>query len=418
MRTALLAATKRMPSGALRADAMLAGRSVLAWQIDAATAMGCERFVCFCDAPTDTLLSLQKLVEENGGEFHAIRNNLQLVSLVRADDVLVMFADGLLADRAAAEEFCISENSDPNDPIEINLRKGIATLPAGHALVEVNPEDFERIDRDRHWAGISVMRAGQVHQLADLPPDGDAMSMLLRLALQARVECRPMAETGLTSGRWIVVDDVATLTDREAALIHESGATPSWTSPGKAVATLLTRRIAPKWLDNGPEITAVTGAFFAALGVGLTGIGYGAAGVGVLALAAFGGALSVDWSRLRNRLWGQNETKRYGQWLPALIDGLAILALILAMGMGANPVVTVSMATMAIGVSNLAGASTNDRGKSEQSDLPISLNSMTAFWQDRTTHLAGFALAAGFGHLPEAVAGFGVLALIQMLLRR
>ena len=67
MRTALLAALKRTDTGELRAELMLAGRSVLAWQVALANDLACERIICLYDAPSEEVFALQREVEAAGG---------------------------------------------------------------------------------------------------------------------------------------------------------------------------------------------------------------------------------------------------------------------------------------------------------------------------------------------------------------
>ena len=103
MRTALIAALERTDSGALRAGLPLAGRSVLARQVDLLRAVGCERILCLCEAADGDVLRVQHMVEAAGGTFQALRGFAHLPALVRADDELVILADGLLPDRALVQ---------------------------------------------------------------------------------------------------------------------------------------------------------------------------------------------------------------------------------------------------------------------------------------------------------------------------
>ncbi len=404
LRTALIAAIKRTDSGALRAEMMLAGRSVAGWQVDLAHALLCERVICLCEGPNDTLTTLQREVEERGGEFHAIRSNLQLVSLVRADDELIMMADGVLADRDAVMQFAAGTNGDAKSA----LHRGIAVLPAGHSLAASHPEDFERIAGDSHWAGFAVIRAGQVHKLADLPPDGDAMSLLLRLALQASVECRQLADGSADSGdgtaRWMIAHSGSAIAEREAALLDSSVSEPSWTGPGLAIAAIATRAIAPRWIEKGPEISALSAVFLTLSGVGLTGYGLPLVGLSLAAFGAFGGAMSAEWSALRSRLWSQDTSARRATMLTIALDCSAAIVLILALGVPISLVANAALPILAIGLAHLAGR--DDRA------------SVNAFWRDRGLHLIGFAIASGAGYLNEALSIFAIAALLQLLLRR
>ncbi len=395
MRTALISAVKRTDAGQLRADLMLGGRSVLAWQVELARGLKCERIICLCENAGENVLSLQQLVEQTGGEFHAIRSNLQLASLIRADDELIMLMDGLLADREVIARFTSADGM---------LKKGIATIPANHMLGGDHHEDFELIDRERRWAGFAEMRAGQVHKIADLPPDSDAMSLLLRLGLQSQLECRELSSDALEGDRWLLAVTGDGLAEREKALISQSSTIPSLTGPGRALAASLVKQITPRWLENGVEVSAATAAFLLVFGVILAGFGFGTAGLGVAAAGAFVGAISNSWAGLRQRLWS---TKRGGRLSYALhigTDLAATLILILVYGLAPNLVTQIALPILTVGIAHYAERVVADRP--------------AAFWQDRSLHLAFFAGAAAMGFIGEAMAVFSIAALAQLLIRR
>lgn len=399
MRTALLAAVKRTDAGRLRAELELGGRSVLAWQVELVRALGCERIVCLCEVPGGEVLALQKEVEAAGGAFHAIRSNIQLASLVRADDELVMILDGLVADRAIV----IAQTGFHEEAGGL-LAKGIATIPANHPLAAQHPEDFERIDRDRNWAGLAVMRASQVHKIADLPPDSEAMSLLLRLGLQARVEGREVSPEALDSGRWMLASDQGALVTRELALIESSARVPAWTGPGRAIAATFVHRIAPRWLRKGAEISALIALVLILSGLALTAFGMAPWGLGLAALGAFANAMSEAWSTLRAALWGAEVQGGIARFSTLATDALAAAALVLANTGSAPDIASATMPILAFGLARILGGETQA--------------SLASFWRDRTLHLAIFAIAAGFGVLEEALALFALGALVQLLLRK
>lgn len=394
MRTALLSAVKRTPAGELRGELMLGGRSVLGWQVALARNLGCVRIVCLCDAPSPELLAQQRIVEGEGGEFYTVRSSIQLTSIIRSDDELFMFADGLLLDAAAVTAFCAPQGS---------LQKGIATLPSGHALAETHPEDFERIDRDRHWAGLAVMRANVVHKLADLPPDGEAMSLLLRLALQARTECHEIPLEFAERGHWMLAHDGNALAERERALIVDSAPATSWSGPGMVFATVLVRRTAPLWLEKGSEISALIAGLLIVSGIVLSAMGFAVAGLVMAALGAFSGTLSGAWRHMRAALWSHSVGGSLARWMGRAVDLGAVFALALALWGPAIALPVLAWPLIAIGLARLA----------RQAGGEV----MGAFWRDRALHLLTFALSAAFGRLPEALVLFSLGALLQLMLR-
>ena len=402
MRTAFISAVKRTDRGDLRAHAMMAGRSVLGWQVDCARSLGCERIICLCDGATSEVLAQQSLVEASGAEFHAIRGNLQLASLVRADDELVMLLDGLLPDPDALKSLAFSDGA---------LAKGIATIPASHALAEAYPDDFERIDRDRHWAGFAAMRASQVHKLADLPPDSDPMSLLIRLGLQSRVECREVEQSALENKRWLLATSQEGLIEREQALVSSNAAVSPLSAPLNAAADGIVRQIAPRWIEKGGSVCAIAGLALVAMGLAVSGYGYGAAGLALAALGAFSGGLSAAWSRLRAALWFSEARSKRDNQVAMAIDLFCAIALTLAQTSSGASLPAAALGILAIGLARLAGMG------SPQATGTGAGTVLGAFWCDRALHMAGFAIAASTGVLAEVLALFSLGALLQLMLR-
>ena len=187
LRTALLSAVERSEDGTPRAFLELGGRTILVWQADLAISLGCERIVCLAQGPTPELLELQQELEEKGLSFQLIRGSLQLVSLLSADQDILVLADGLVFDRELAHA-------------AIGDKRGIAALPAEEGIAA----GFERIDANRAWAGLLVARANIVERLADMPPDVDTISLILRLALQAGVPVVLCDKQHLDSGNVLI----------------------------------------------------------------------------------------------------------------------------------------------------------------------------------------------------------------------
>ncbi|MBX9728897.1 MAG: hypothetical protein K2X31_08320, partial [Sphingopyxis sp.] len=105
MRIGLIAALRRSEDGtALRAALPLAGRSVLAWQAALLQSLGVERVLCLVDAPMGAVLDLQHELEARGVQFHALKGFAALPALVRAEDDLIVLADGLVPDAALVRE--------------------------------------------------------------------------------------------------------------------------------------------------------------------------------------------------------------------------------------------------------------------------------------------------------------------------
>ena len=400
MRTALLSAIRRDEEGELRASSMFLGRSVLAWQADWAWDLGCERVICLCENPGETVVSLQRDIEARGGEFHAIRSNLQLVGLVRAEEELVILLDGLVPDRKLLEDW--QRSSDQFKP-------SISTLPADHNLASEHPDDFERIDRDRRWAGIAALKAGQVHKLADLPPDGDAVSLLLRLGLQARVPCEELSPNSFGTGEVLFANSQKDVARSEPVIVETGSAALDWKGPGRALATLIVRKMAPNGIPFGVEAGFAAGVLFFLIGIALSVLGHLTAALICAGLGAFGVAFGSSWRAMRATLWRKRSGSKW-RVRTRIASDLAILlillfpSILLFLSEGRYEVEILALPIIAIGLSHVMSRE--------------GATFLSAWWSDRTSHALLFAAFSAFGSLADAIAAFALLALASIFLEQ
>lgn len=399
MRTALIAALARTDSGTLRAELVLAGRSVLAWQVALLRTLGAERILCLCDGAQGEVLRLQHAVEAEGAAFHALRGFSALPALVRAEDELIILRDGLVPDTALASSLLAAT------PRQRHL---IACLPKDSPLAVSHPDDFERIDAARCWAGLLVMRGAAVQNLADFPADAEPVSVLLRLALQAGTPCIDLTAAQLSPETWLLADNAAMLAAHEQGLIARAGGGADWGAPLAAVAGVLVRRLAPRGLVQGMPIAAGI-ALTLLLGASVTAaFGAAAAGLALAAAGAFAGAAAAAYASLAGQLRREPGAVQSAALLSRAVDGLAAAALLLALAppqlWAASWAPLAFCGPLAIGLARLAA-----RGSSAAA---------AAIWADRASQLAGLALAAALGFLPEATALFAAAGLGALLLRK
>ena len=265
----------------------MGGRTLLSWQVDLARDLGCDRFICLTDSKHEAFDELRLQIEEFGGEFHTISGPMPLVSLLSADQELVAIADGLIADRGKVGTI-------------LGRSRGVLCLPDEQGL----EAGFERIDAEHAWAGIFVARAQITERLAEMPPDSDTMSLLLRLALQSGNKLVPIDAEVLESGLWQLVRDSRDLAKREQNLLDATVERASWWGPTTAASRRLARLLSPDGLDKGPMITGVAGG---ALFAGALFASYFANPViafGLLALTVFFWSCREGLVRLKARLRG------------------------------------------------------------------------------------------------------------------
>ncbi|MEM1052041.1 MAG: hypothetical protein AAGI28_08095 [Pseudomonadota bacterium] len=395
MRIALISAVKLTPKGELRAELELAGRSVLAWQVDFALDSGCERVICLCDRNSVVTLEEQRRVENLGLSFHAARNLLQFRNLVRSDDHIFAQLDGLVLGGSA-----LNDVKKANDAAEI----GLYTLAANHVLSESHPADFERLDRERHWAGILGIPGGCLEALDEMPDDVDTMSLLLRLGLQARIPCKTVSSALLDDDQWLLVSDEQAMERRSDAVIAASVVRTSWSGPGTFAAAAVVRSSAKHWLGSGSEICAGLALTTMVMASVLSAIDCSLAGLGAATVATFVASLSVNARNLRQGISAHYKVSPALRTLAPLMSLLSVVVLILAYPRAADFAVQIAVPVLAIGLAHLAGQANNQR--------------RGAFWQDLPIHFLLFAVSDFFEVLQEALLLFSIGALLHLLLHR
>ncbi len=279
----------------------VAGRSVVQHQVEFALFMGCEKIACHAVGLPRELIELQHLVESYGARFQIIHNARALSGIVKAADELLVMADGLLVDQKLAAN-------------AVGDRPGILVFPAEEGVAA----GYERIDRDYAWAGLMLVRGSAVEHLADLSPDADPVSGLLRIALQAKTLAKPMKKGTLASPDWGIVRSDAEAKNFEQNWLQKNVNSAPFYAPllalsDRAAIHLAARSPMPRLGRIGSYLVA------AALG-GLAGIGgligYGAAGFllagasytawqlgrSASAVDAIGRSGSAKWTKLSSGL--------------------------------------------------------------------------------------------------------------------
>ncbi len=397
MRIGLIAALRHSEDAGLRAALPLAGRSVLAWQAALLQSLDVERVLCLTDSVTasDELLQLQHALEIGGIAFHALKGFTAIPALVRAEDDLVILADGLLPDPAVVRAVLGAEGA---------LMRAVATIPADHPLATAHPEDFERIDAAHCWAGVLAMRGAPVQQLADMPADADAISLLLRLALQAGTPVRDLAARELLPESWLLAVSAAALAKHETDLVARAAPPADWRAPGMALASALVRALVPRAFAQAGLVAGGLGLVLLLGAVLLAAFGPAAAALAVAGLGAFGAQISLGFTGIASRLRREELATCASDVLEAAVDILTSLTLWFALGPWPVWEPLAALGPVLIGLARLAArAPDNPLGRSAP---------------DRTSLLLLLALAAMVGRLPEAISCLALGLLTALLLRR
>ncbi|TCD05283.1 hypothetical protein EYB45_07320 [Erythrobacteraceae bacterium CFH 75059] len=159
MLIALLSPNRSLHAPAAQEDA---STLLLLRQAACAAASGCGRVLLVNGTPGQARL----IRERTGLTCLSVAGAHAIADMVTADQRLMVFASDLWI----ADELLARVDARHNQILTANAA---AAIPLG----------FERIDARRAWAGIMTVPGTCVAGLAALPPDSDAASALLRLAL-------------------------------------------------------------------------------------------------------------------------------------------------------------------------------------------------------------------------------------------
>lgn len=264
MRIGLIAIGEAVEATA--APGTLAGRSLSRHQLDFALAQGCRKIILHGHGASQDAIELRHAAEAAGVQFQIVRGVRDLPATVRGDDQLLVLAHGLLPDSVAAFD-------------QLMEGYGVLVLPAEAGW----SAGFERLDLAAAWGGAMVVPGRLVAQLDALPEDAEPVAALLRIARQAGVPERPLAERELAEGRWQIVRNPEAVRAIEPAWLRRRLPPVSAYRPTAWLARALVRRFGSAWLDKRGALFAFPAAAAGFLAAGLVSAWYG---VPALAFAA------------------------------------------------------------------------------------------------------------------------------------
>ncbi|MBU6266290.1 MAG: hypothetical protein KGN34_02035 [Sphingomonadales bacterium] len=257
-------------AGVLRGALNLGGVSLARHQLGTMLAVGCDRVICVAQSLDQEMLALQQVAEHAGARFHVVSGPHGLLGLVTATDEILALADGQSADTAAVRELLDHGPVVLVQPVVRGLQDG-----------------YERIDADQASGGAWRIPGRLVERLAELPPDADPFSALMRIALQAGITRRAVPDAMLASGRWKLVrgEGDAHALERDWIRLHVGISGPG--NPTFLAAQMLVRRFGGALLHSGTGGNIVAAGGVATLLTGLVAgwFGHGTIGFGMAALA-------------------------------------------------------------------------------------------------------------------------------------
>lgn len=314
MRIALLSSLELIEGGdpLPRAFVRIAGRSVLMRQLDLAIALGCERVACLCAGLSPDVIEVQHAAEKAGVRFNAIASSRSLSGLVKAADDLLVVADGLAFDGNVAVE-------------RLADSRRVLTLSAEDAV----PSGFERIDRDRAWAGLMIVGGQSVEALAELPADIDPVSSLLRIALQNGARTSQIPTALMLENEWSIIGSAEQAENFEGKWLDKTVKPIGFAAPIAAMAERLAKlavRRHRKPLQTS-RIAAGLGGMALLAGASAVWFEYPVAGIGAALIAWFALRFSTALGEILATHNGGGGTSNKGRWIgPIAIDLLLIFA--------------------------------------------------------------------------------------------
>ncbi|MCJ2181128.1 hypothetical protein MTR62_00160 [Novosphingobium sp. 1949] len=226
-----------------RAFLRIAGASLAQHQLGLALALKCHRVICIAPEPSPDLLAVQHLAEDSGVQFYVASGPRQIAAQVTASDDLFLITDGLFADPAGA----------------------VPLLEAGRSLVLVQPVEgpqasaFERIDLNRAAAGLARIPGSLVERLHEHPADCDAISTLMRIALQSRAAMIEVPAATRSGASWRLVRSEAEAVEVEQEWLREHFGTNGPRTPGRMLARSAALMLGSSLLQRGGASNLVSG---------------------------------------------------------------------------------------------------------------------------------------------------------------
>jgi len=293
----------------------LAGKTIARRQLDFALAAGCERVIALGNGALPEALALRHATEARGARFQCIGDAHGLLGAVPAGDELLVLAPGLVAEDASALE-------------ALERGSAVLVLPAGPGVAA----GFERIDLERAWAGALVLPGRLVERLSDLPSDSEATAALLRIALQARVAEKRLAEEALDIGSWSIVGGDGDLAPRQRAWLKRNLPEFAGFGAGRRLANLALRELALPMLSMPRALPALWGGLGLTLGAAIGAAAYGWSGAGFVLVAL--GALLAEFAagvlHLYSAPFGPSGHRRLAALVPGVVDAALAAVAVLA----------------------------------------------------------------------------------------
>jgi len=224
------------------------GRPLAQHQLDIAIVARCERIICLVRSLDPGVIALQHRAEALGILFNTVIALRDLSALVSAQDDIIVFHGGLLADPASAVELIEQGAGVFVQPVQTGLAAG-----------------FERIDINYATAGLLRIPGRLIETLMQMSPDCDVPSTLTRVALQARIETREVPASVRSGMGWHMITSELQAHSIEPDWIAKRLGRFSQSGPAKKIARAGVSAFGPSLLHAGNASTTLASIAIALL---------------------------------------------------------------------------------------------------------------------------------------------------------
>jgi hypothetical protein len=301
---ALIGANVEDDSGGLRALLPLAGRTLVEYQVRCASAAGAAPILVLVERVPQALQDAFERLRVEGIGVFPVGDVHEAVSRFEAGSTILLIGDGIAPPAALVEQLAEEPEST------------VATVPDDEAH-----DQFERIDAQSRWAGVSIVEGDLLASTARMLGDWDLQSTLLRRAIQEGAARVPVS-AGMEP---VLAEDAGQLAEFQRGLlagsrVERSDAASRFVLPpieDWATEQLLDSQVRPEWL-----LWAAAGLMLAA-SVAFVG-GWPGIGMGLLIVSTPLDLVASRLAAIRLRPLPARYWARRALWPLA---GLALLAL-------------------------------------------------------------------------------------------
>lgn len=259
-----------LSAGTARQD--LAGGSLIEYQITTLARAGIQRFLIEVENVDGSLIALADRCRGRNQTVDFVRTGADIQRYIDTDD-RIWVQSGLLYVQLGLVETLVK-----------NAENFIATVDSRDENA-----DFERIDINTRWAGVSVVGPEAITMLRDLPDDWSIISSLLRQALLAKIPFRPLSQQHVNNGTVTILTGTQDFSALNRQILRRRVASRSGLVEAQLFGPILARLVPVIWQSSrAVSITKFASPVVAvvAVALGLWGYTIAASAAAFLAIAA------------------------------------------------------------------------------------------------------------------------------------